>query len=189
MIVNIYPQIRKGKYMNTIDVSIKGTAPLLFHRFAEGIGGKPDPNITDREIAEQYLYVNESKKIYTPNDHIERSLQKAGTQFKFKGRKTYLDFIKSGVFITPDAIVHKNQEWVPDKRAVVIKGARIMRVRPRMDNWELDFTMEIINAELDFKVLNDILVYAGQYIGIGDYRPKFGRFLVSKFEYDQVTRK
>jgi len=175
--------------MNIVHVSIKGIAPLLFHRFVEGLGGKPDPNISDREIAEQSLYLDEDKKVYTPNDHIERSLQKAGTQFKFKGRKTYLDFIKSGVFVRPDAIIHKNQEWVADKRDVVIKTSRIMRIRPRMDNWELDFTMDVTNPDVDLKELNKILIYAGQYIGIGDYRPKFGRFLVSKYDYDQVTRK
>ena len=87
--------------MNLVRVSIRGAAPLLFHKFDDTIGGKPDPNISDRDIAQQYLYQN-GQGIYTPCEHIERSMQKAGVQFKFKGKKTYVDFIKAGVFVKPD---------------------------------------------------------------------------------------
>jgi hypothetical protein len=31
-------------------------------------------------------------------------------------------------------------------------------------------------------VLNSILVKAGESVGIGDYRPRFGRFIVTRFE-------
>ncbi len=167
---------------NLVAVSIKGTAPLLFHKFDDSIGGKPDPNLSERDIAKDYLYENEDG-IYTPGEHIERSLQKAGTQFKFKGKKTYMDFIKAGVFVKPDCLIHKNQDWIVDRRAVVIQRSRIMRLRPKLIEWELDFDIEVIDPNIDLKKLNEILVYAGQYIGIGDYRPKFGRFLVTKFEF------
>ena len=59
-----------------------------------------------------------------------------------------------------------------------------MRLRPIMNEWELDFELEVINKEIDLKKLNEILVYSGQYIGIGDYRPKYGRFIVTKYKYD-----
>ena len=169
--------------MNKVKVSIKGTAPLLFHRFDDTIPSKPDPNESDREIAAQYLYKN-GKGTYTPAEHLERSMQKAGVQFKYKGKKTYLDFIKSGVFVKPDVLIHKIQNWEVDRRMVRIGTARIMRVRPIMNEWGLDFELEVINKDIDLKKLNEILVYSGQYVGIGDYRPKYGRFIVTKYKYD-----
>ena len=170
--------------LNIVKVAINGTAPLLQHRFVDGVGGKPDPNASDEEIAELVIYKTPDGEVYQPGEHIERSLQKAGVQFKYKGKKTYLDFIKSGVFVRPDVLIHKNQKWEVDKRAVVIQRSRIMRIRPIMNEWELDFELEVINPDIDLKKLNEILVYAGQYIGIGDYRPKYGRFIVTKYKFD-----
>lgn len=165
-----------------INVAIEGIAPLLQHRFFESIGGKPDPNKTDIELAEPYLYKDEDGKIYQPCEHIEGAMQKAAVNFKFKGKKTYKDFIKSGLFVKPYTIVHKLQKWVVDKRPVVIQRSKIMRIRPRFDKWALEFQFEINNAELSYKTLNEILIYSGRYVGIGDYRPKFGRFIVTRYE-------
>ena len=109
-------------------------------------------------------------------------MKKAAVQFKFKGKKTYKDFVESGVFVEPEYIIHKKQKWEVDKRMVRIGTARIMRIRPIFNEWELEFKLQVINPDLDIKVLNDILIYAGKFIGIGDYRPKYGRFMVSEFK-------
>lgn len=166
-----------------INVTLQGVAPLLQNPFIENDGGKPDPNLSDRNIAKERLYIDEKGKIYQPGEHIEMSMTKAAVQFKYKGKKTYKDFVRSGIVVIPQAIPHKKQKWAVDKRSVVINGrSRIMRLRPVFYNWELDFKLEVINPDLDYKVLNEIMIYAGKYIGIGDYRPKFGRFVVSRFE-------
>jgi len=144
--------------LNIVKVAIKGTAPLLQHRFVDSVGGKPDPNVSDEEIAELVMYKTEEGKLYQPAEHIERSMQKAGVQFKYKGKKTYLDFIKSGVIVKPDFLIHKIQIWEVDKRMVRIGTARIMRIRPILKEWELDFELEVINPDIDLKKLNEILV-------------------------------
>ncbi|GAI19389.1 unnamed protein product, partial [marine sediment metagenome] len=64
----------------------------------------------------------------------------------------------------------------------VIQRARIMRARPRFDKWELDFTIDFDDEIIGKDKVNEILTYAGQRIGIGDYRPLFGRFIVTKFQ-------
>ncbi len=166
-----------------IDVSLQGVVPLLQNRFImDAPGGKPKPNIKDRDIAKGSLYLDDKGIICQPGEHIEKSMTKAAVQFKYKGKKTYKDFVQSGVFVVPELIPHKTQKWEVDKRSVVIVRSRIPRVRPVFNNWRLDFKLEVINPDLDYKILNDILIYAGNYIGIGDYRPKFGRFVVAKFE-------
>lgn len=86
----------------TFDVTIKGIAPILFHRFAEekltAVKKKTgDSKLTDeekRERAKEFLYVDK-KKICTPSSHIEGTIAKAASEIKLSGsgKKTYKDLI------------------------------------------------------------------------------------------------
>ena len=63
-----------------------------------------------------------------------------------------------------------------DLRPVVIQKARIIRARPRLDEWRLKFTI-VYNDNIisDTEVLNRILEESGQRIGLLDFRPqKYG---------------
>jgi len=57
-----------------------------------------------------------------------------------------------------------------------------MRARPRFNKWALDFSIIVTHDALPKAVLKELLDHAGRYMGIGDYRPKFGTFIVTKFE-------
>ena len=70
-----------------------------------------------------------------------------------------------------------------DIRPAVVQRARIVRVRPAFSpGWLLDFQIEVIDDQINSTLLQDVLVLAGKTVGIGDFRPKFGRFSVVKFE-------
>lgn len=174
------------------DVTIRGLAPLLMHRFAEEKLTKTktrsgDKKLSDdarREEAKQFLFVHDGK-IVEPAMHIEGALTKAATELRLSGsgKKTYKDLIKSSCFITPEYIVHPNQNWTVDSRATVnpTTRGRSMCYRPRFDNWELSFQMEVLDDRADPQALKEILTIAGLRNGIGSYRPRFGRFEVTKF--------
>jgi len=170
-----------------IEVSIEGIAPLLQHRFPdeenkEGKVQKKQRVYVDKDDAEKALYRDKDGKICQPANHIVGCLLRASTAYKFEGQKTYKDAVKGGVFIEPNMIPHKITDWVIDRQPVVIMRARIMRARPRFDKWALDFKIEIIDERIDIPTFKDILEYAGQYIGLGDFRPRYGRFKVTKFQ-------
>jgi hypothetical protein len=42
--------------------------------------------------------------------------------------------------------------------------------------WELDFTVHYLPDILNDAQVREAMVTAGRIIGLGDYRPKFGRF-------------
>lgn len=70
-----------------------------------------------------------------------------------------------------------------DMRPVVVNKARVVRLRPTFKpGWELEFSVEVIDDGISHQILNDVLVLCGKTVGIGDYRPRFGRFMVSRFE-------
>jgi len=172
------------KYQTTI----KGTSPLLQHRFSTP---EEDPKWTKQVGLRDYskdvlmsLYTDEKGKPCQPADHIWRALVKAAVNFKIpgKGKKTYKDLTQSALFIYPDIIPHKIPEWKTDRRPVVIQRSRIIRERPRFDKWELSFEIDVTDSQLPMDVVRRLLEYAGNYTGIGDFRPRFGRFMVTEFK-------
>jgi len=171
-----------------INTTIKGIVPLLQHRFSTP---EEDPKWTKQTGLPDYskevwkaLYADEKGKPYQPSDHILGALIKASTDFKIpgKGKKTYKDLIQSALFIYPNIIPHKIPKWVVDRRAVRIKQARIIRERPRFDEWELSFEIDVTDEQLPVDAVRRILEHAGNRKGIGDFRPRFGRFMVTEFK-------
>lgn len=67
-----------------------------------------------------------------------------------------------------------------DRRGVVVSQARVFRTRPRFKDWGLTFTVTYDVTVFDRAVLIDIIETGGKYIGLGDFRPKFGRFKLVK---------
>jgi len=173
---------------------VKGLCPLLQHRFSEErlietkkrTGDKRLTEEEKRENASQFLYTDRKGIVCQPSSHIEGAMQKAASQFKLAGagKKTYKDLVKGAVFVFPEYIPHKNQDWIVDERAIVnpnTKG-RSMCYRPRLDEWELEFEIEVNDDRADGDAIRDILEYAGMYIGISSYRPRFGRFALEEFK-------
>ena len=56
------------------------------------------------------------------------------------------------------------------KRARIGKQKHI-RVRPRFDTWSIAGTIRVTDEQITQTVLQQILTYAGEYKGLGDWRP------------------
>ena len=173
-----------------IQVTIEGISPLLQHRFPDDNPETTKPSkrktgVKDyRAEGEFSAYRTPEGKLYQPAAHIEAALVKGATSFQIpgKGKKTYKDLFKSSIFVMPDALVHEIQEYEIDARPVVVIRARVMRYRPKLNNWRLTFTIQIQDPDLPSSVVKEILEYTGLRVGIGDYRPRVGRFTVVQWE-------
>jgi len=172
-------------------VEIRGTRPLLMNSCRHMLEERNNKLSRGREVitpekeAEKLLYINEKGDIVVPALPILACLRKSATNFKVpgRGRKTYKDFIYAGIGIEPREIpLITKSGWVPDLQAVVIQRARIIKARPRFDEWKLDFETEILDVIITPTTLKEILVDAGKYNGLLDFRPLFGLFEVTKFE-------
>lgn len=65
-----------------------------------------------------------------------------------------------------------------DIRAVTIGTSKNMRCRPRFTDWKAQFTIQYNPDLINKDELVVALKTAGACIGLGDYRPRFGRFEV-----------
>lgn len=192
--------------MYSVSVKVKGTAPLLQHRFPVpdiktlSKGGKKSTGAVDySEEWRSYLYATADGHVYQPSSHFEGAMVKAAAGFKITGKrgKTYKDLFSASVFIDPTEILFgmdvpqeldtdADKPLYLDVRPVVVQRARVVRIRPAFKaGWELAFEINVIDDELPLEILSDVLSLSGKTVGIGDFRPKFGRFMVTQFDLEK----
>ncbi len=188
--------------MQEYSVSIEGTRALLQHKF--GVQAQATAAATVKKQSGQIDFSEEwrttcyllNNEIVQPAEHIWRSMVKAAVSFKIKGKrgKTYKDLVTSAVYIEPDLILYGLElpEGIDDDpskpvyidiRPVRIQRARVLRQRLAIrKGWRLNFTLQCLDDQLQKEVIKAILDEAGQCVGIGDYRPRFGLYMVTQFD-------
>jgi hypothetical protein len=61
-------------------------------------------------------------------------------------------------------------------RPAKIGTSKIMRTRPRFDAWSVEIEIQYLPEIVTRRDVEDALARAGSIKGIGDWRPRFGRF-------------
>lgn len=64
------------------------------------------------------------------------------------------------------------------RRAVRVGNARTIRTRPHFTTWRAETAVTFVPTLLDRGDIMDLFAVAGAQEGIGDWRPKYGRFTV-----------
>lgn len=176
----------------TVAVSVQGVADILFHRWnceaveekanaPKGSKGKKTDNI------ESYVYRNDANEICVPGEYLRMSLVFAAKyrQDPRSPRKSAMDLYKAGlVCLTPLASLGVDKWDYEDRRRAVIQRNGINRVRPAMRaGWKAEFEFLINTPEyIPQHDLMDVLNTAGRLVGLGDFRPTYGRFSVTNFK-------
>jgi len=169
-----------------LKIQVQGTAPYIMHKFTpteEKTSTRGKKVYIPEEEAEKVAYRNEKGQLVIPSSHFKAAMVKAATDFIAKGKRSYKDFVKSGIIFEQENILIKPQEYEVFTCPVVVNRSRIARSRPLIKNWSCEFVFEIIDETwLNKTTLKEILEAAGKYKGIGDQRPEYGRFVVTKME-------
>lgn len=55
-------------------------------------------------------------------------------------------------------------------------SATVMRTRPKFDTWSATFAVTFDDTLFNPDTLHEWLITAGQIVGVGDWRPRYGRF-------------
>ena len=63
-----------------------------------------------------------------------------------------------------------------DTRSVVVQKSRVMRTRPIFPEWSARFTVAFDSTVVNEGEVIQAAEIAGTMIGLGDYRPQYGRF-------------
>ena len=141
--------------------------------------------------AERSAYKTADGELYIPSEAIFRSLINAGTYIK-SGKSSLKSFVSAGIRIFPREIRLGTSEYKIDLRTVVIQHARIVKARASIPEWKARFYVfydpsifvtDVKRNVSAIDLISEALGYAGQRIGILDFRPQhlgeFGRFVIS----------
>lgn len=178
-----------------VTVEIAGTVPILFHRWnceavaekskaAKGSAAKKTDNI------ESYLYRDDAGDICIPGEYIRGAIIHAAKfqQDPRSPRKSAMDLFKAAIIsLTPMASVGKTDPDFLDTRRVMVQRQGVTRVRPAMkEGWRATFDLMVNLPEYVPPILlRHVLDDAGRLVGIGDFRPTYGRFVVKHWSQRQ----
>ena len=172
-----------------VHVTLEGASDLLFHRWnceaveekskaAKNSKAKKEDNI------ESYVWRNDGGYLCIPGEYVRQAIIHAAKykQDPRSPRKSAMDLFKAGVVSLTDyaSLGKKNWDYL-DTRRVTVQRAGVNRTRPAMKKgWNSSFTFQVITPEyIDKQLFIDVLGTAGRLVGIGDFRPTYGRFQVT----------
>lgn len=180
-----------------VTVTISGSAPFIFHRWSneaveEKAKAAKGSKAKKKDNVESYVYRDEEGYLCIPGEYLRQAIIHAA---KFKQdprspRKSAMDLYKAGVVVLTDLCKLGPKDWdYIDRRRVVVQRSAITRERPAMRiGWSIGCNLQILTPEyIDKTSLHEVLTNAGRLVGIGDFRPTFGRFQVDKFEVIKLT--
>ena len=170
--------------MERYKVKIKGVTALLMNKWCNELQEIKQDKI---EYAKKRLYTNDKGEPVIPAEWIERALMIVAREEQVKGFKKlkYSSILPGNLIIEPRYIVFEHNGMKVDERTVVIPstGGRVIRYRPRFDEWKATFEITILDERITQEILQKLLIEAGRRIGIGDGRTiGFGRFILEEFK-------
>lgn len=135
------------------------------------------------------IYVNAEGEPIIPGEVLESALV-ASAKSERKGQQ-----FKCGVWVPEDAILaydgprdierlYEMSQFV-DCRPARVGQSRVMRTRPRFDNWATSVTVHFDPRQVDSRTLDAAFNNLGQSVGVCDNRPRYGRFVVTKVSGDE----
>jgi hypothetical protein len=186
--------------MELLKLKIVGTSPLMMHsdRLANPLAAetKAHKELTGKRkkteddhlaIARSEfvagLYFSDRDGVFIPGQNFDATflggakLQKLGTHWK-RGAIVMTDRVKllyEGPS-TPDKL-WLDQRFI-DCRGVKVGTAKVMRYRPIFTEWACELDLSFNPDVIDGSEVKKALADAGALIGVCEYRPRFGRFMV-----------
>ena len=169
-------------------VTIEGTSALLMKKYPEipieGFEKKPP-----MEQAELSSYrIPGSQELCIPGVAMQRALVNGAAFSKGKGRASLQKVAAACLMVEQEYIGLGTDKFKLDSRPVVIPATkgRIMRHRPRVDNWKATFDLEWDETLMSTEQVKQVVEDMGKRVGLLEFRPAckgpYGRCKVVKWE-------
>lgn len=174
-----------------VDVEIEGTCPILFHRWscedvAAKASAKKGSKAKKTDNIESYVYRTRDGEIAIPTEYLRMStiISAKTHQDPRSSRKSAMDLFKAGLIGLTNLATTGKKEWdFVDQRRVGIQRNSITRMRPALfEGWKTLHTFLVqVPQYISPQFLHSVIVDAGRLVGVGDFRPSYGRFSVTRF--------
>ena len=185
--------------MKTLKVTWKGTTPLIMHS-CQCVNPLHPISIemkkytskrkkTDEDLIkisnlewEAGAYWKDGLGLYIPAENVEATLINGAKAYK-KGKdiEKYCDVIDLyipfdyGENLTKEQLIESYE--YRDTRPMNVQRSKVMRTRPRFDQWKIVFNLRYEEEKIDLETIITAMEYAGAYVGLCYSRPKYGKFV------------
>lgn len=187
--------------MDKVHFKIRGITPMLHHnsqlsdplnKYAKALKKisakrkKTEDDFVEMMKVEMLggLYWNDEIGLHIPGENIEACMigaakfKKLGTTFKRGAQvvELHCPLKGTGAPSSPEKIAEKAEHRFV--KSVKVGTSRIMRTRPIFDEWNTEFTVMFDQNQLQREDIIEMAESAGAMVGLGDWRPRFGKFEV-----------
>jgi len=176
--------------MYRIRFKITGIAPILFNAWTQGARDKLDAGSTGGKMSIEERVGEAHQKVYRNGDGLVLPAQNLESCLVTGARKGGLKRGRAGLAPYLEATVFCEERYLPFgvkepdgiHEVMGVRGgsACIIR-RPIINKWELAGVFLIADDRMDPGQIHSALGEAGLLVGLCDWRPKYGRFIVSEF--------
>jgi hypothetical protein len=168
---------------------------------AEKRGDKETPNDFEGRTWRERMHVNEKGNVIIPGMAFKNCLSEAakflGRQIPGKGKQTFTKHFEAGVMVPKPSDLGIEAATVPGEELFVPadgrrgSGKRVMKTFPVIVKWKAEVEFIVFDDLLTEEVFEDHLREAGQFIGIGRFRPRnngyYGRFDIVSIQWGTKT--
>lgn len=198
----MWRSLSESETMKYIKTKWTGIRPLILHngqladplnqysRALKEVSSKRKKTDADHEQMariefEGGMYWDDKEGVYMPSDCIEACIQ-AGAKKSRIGKD-----VAAAVFVQDDIVpiqydgprtiegMWKDRDRFVMRKACKVATAKVMRTRPMLPTgWVIEFTLEYDENIVNEASLKKAMIDAGALVGLCDWRPRFGRFLV-----------
>lgn len=179
------------------ELEIEGIAPLIQNNpepsnkkrtLKPNPPRRSSPEDPQEEWRGLVYHIDENGTLGHPSEAMEMCLREAAKEIKGTGRRTLLNPVKTTCFLDGEYMTITNRQIVdcsPKRMAPRNKqGQTTPYYAPEFAaGWRMRFRIQLMNDEsLTPVALKKVIDKAGEAVGLGVHRPKYGRFMVVKFE-------
>lgn len=182
---------------HTYEVTIEGVAPLIQNNpkaaldKKDGLVNSEKISKSQQDPTEQWrtcVYRDkDGKTLLHPSEALEMALTLSAKSFKAKGKGSMKTAVKASCFVDGEFMTLTNRTEPDEVKRMQPRnslGQIVQYYAPVFSpGWRMEFKLDLLDDEIVTPAhLKSMLDFAGSRIGIGVHRPKYGRFMVVKFE-------
>ena len=186
--------------MNTykVSVTLEGTSDIIFHAWncdvVEQKSKSPKNSARRKSDNPEDLVVRDSHGVLCiPAEYLRSSIANAGRSIPDprSARKSGYDLVRAAIIVSPPLAqisaggrAKTTWDYIHKARVRVNAGGAITRQRPAIQKgWTASFQIDCLAGDyIAPDVLRSLIEYAGTHVGLGDFRPIYGRFRIVNFE-------
>jgi len=186
-----------------VTVDVEGVSPISFNRYHNTeYEEKESHDAYAKRTWKEYCHYDKNGDMFIPPMMMKNCLDESalylGLKVPEKGPTKYTKHFEAGVLVVDPAPIgynindltekeHMENVFVPSN-GVRGSGKRVMKYFPVFNEWSFKIAYHVFDDVIPNDIFEYVLTQAGQFIGIGRFRPRrrgfYGRFLVHNIKWN-----